>query len=205
MRDRLANYKGLIMELKPCASCGAQVSRSALACPKCGRNLAAYRSHWWALAIAAAMLFAVVVTLSEAAQAQQVYRCTGLNGETVFSQQACPDGTSGVETAAKNTPPSNGRDYIPWGDTSILSPEPERSEPKVTVVGEGYKCSDLTDQEIRTATVQKRALIGMTTAQMRKALGPPLRVNGGSHGSTQWVYPGPLYIYTEGGCVVSWN
>lgn len=193
------------MALKPCPDCRALASASAIACPKCGRNLAAYRSHWWALAIAVAMLAAVVFALSDPAQAQQIYRCVDAAGRTTFSQQACPDGTAGAEVEARNAPPSGDSDYIPWGDTATLSKPTWRLTPRVTVVGGGHKCSDLTDQEIRTATVQKRALIGMTTAQMQKALGPALRVNGGSHGSTQWVYPGHLYIYTEGGCVVSWN
>lgn len=136
---------------------------------------------------------------------QTVYRCTGPSGETVFSQQACPDGGAGEEVKTHNPPPSNGSDYIPYGDTSVLPAPRERTAPRVNVVGGGHRCSNLSSQEIRTATVQKRALIGMTTAQMTKALGPPLRVNTSSHGSTQWVYPGRLYIYTEGGCVVSWN
>lgn len=193
------------MPLKPCPDCGIQVSPSALACPKCGRNLAAYRSHIWALAIAVVMVLVIVVVMSESAHAQQIYRCSDASGRVVFSQLACPDGVAGTEVNARNVPPSGDSDYIPWGDTSILSESRERATSRVNVVGGDYKCSELTDQEIRTATVQRRALVGMTTGQMRKALGPPLRVNSGSHGSTQWVYPGSLYIYTEDGCVISWN
>ncbi|WP_350224386.1 DUF4124 domain-containing protein [Halopseudomonas bauzanensis] len=193
------------MALKPCPDCGTSVSSSAITCPKCGRNLAAYRSHWWALAILAVMVAAADFSLSTPAQAQQIYRCVGLDGHTTFSQQACPGGVTGEEVSAHNAPPSNGRDHIPYGDTSVLPPPRERTASRVNVVGGGHRCSNLSSQEIRTATVQKRALIGMTTTQMVKALGPPLRVNTSSHGSTQWVYPGRLYIYTEGGCVVSWN
>ncbi|WP_321346464.1 DUF4124 domain-containing protein [Halopseudomonas oceani] len=136
----------------------------------------------------------------------QVYRCVGADGSTVFSQQACPDGSGGDPVDARNDPPSGNSDYIPWGDVGVL---PERSSSggsRINVVGAGYQCSDLSDREIRTAIVQERALIGMNTEQLRKALGAPLRINGGSHGNDQWVYPGRLYIYVDKlGCVVSWN
>lgn len=156
-----------------------------------------------------ARMACVVVGLAAAALSApgygQVYKCVGPDGGTVFSQQACHDGAAGDPVDARNSPPSGDSDYIPWGDVSTL-PERRTGGARVTVVGGDYQCSDLSSQEIRTATVQQRALIGMNTEQLQRALGAPLRINRSYRGDDQWVYPGRLYIYVNKlGCVVSWN
>lgn len=191
------------MSLKPCPDCRAPVSPSALACPKCGRNLAAYRSHWWALAILATMLAAIAFSLSDPAHAQQIYRCADESGRVAFSQQACPDGTAGDGISAHNPPPSNGADSIPWGDVTVL-PRQERTQRQVTVVGAPKWCGPATDQEIRSAIIHNKIFVGMTAEQAVKSWGRPFRINRSSHGPDQWVY-GRKYLYIEDGCVVSWN
>lgn len=136
----------------------------------------------------------------------QVYRCFGADGSTVFSQQACHDGGASEPVRAENRPPSGDSDYTPWGDVSDLPDRQNKAGSRVNVVGSGYKCSDLSAQEIRTATVQERALIGMNIEQLTGALGSPLKIHTSSYGNNQWVYPGRLYIYVnKQGCVESWN
>ncbi|MEH6564644.1 MAG: DUF4124 domain-containing protein [Halopseudomonas sp.] len=152
------------------------------------------------------LLVVLAATLWGTSALAQVYRCAGPDGSTVFSQQACHDGGAGEPVNATNRPPSGDSDYIPWGDVSALPDRQERSSSRVNVVGGGFKCSDLSAQEIRTATVQERALIGMNTKQLQAALGSPLTINDSSYGNDQWVYPGRLYIYVnKQGCVESWN
>lgn len=192
------------MALKQCPDCGTSVSSSAITCPKCGRNLAAYRSHWWALAILAVMVAAAAFSLSTPAQAQQIYRCVGLDGRTTFSQQACPDGAAGEAVTADNPPPSNGSDYIPYGDIGSLPAPRERPAPSVNVVGGQKRCSTMSSQEIRRAIVQKKILVGMTSEEAIRSWGRPIKINRSSHGPDQWVY-GYTYLYIEDGCVVSWN
>ncbi|SDT92212.1 DUF4124 domain-containing protein [Halopseudomonas salegens] len=139
-------------------------------------------------------------------QAQPVYQCTGPNGEKVFSQIACPDGSAGTEVTVHNPPPSGDGELIPWGTPQVQSKPDTEPRARVTVVGEQRTCDiDLSAQEIRTAMVKKEVVVGMTTAEVKRALGQPLAINRSSRGDDQWVYPG-IYLYIDkDGCLVSWN
>lgn len=150
------------------------------------------------------VIFALLVLFAApACYGQTIYRCSGPGGETVFSQQACPDGTAGEGVSAHNPAPSNGADIIPWGDVTAL-PRRERAERRVTVVGAPKKCGPATDQEIRSAIIHNKIFVGMTAEQAVKSWGRPFRINRSSHGRDQWVY-NRKYLYIEDGCVVSWN
>lgn len=150
------------------------------------------------------MVLLLLLLVAPICYGQTVYRCAGPSGETVFSQQACPDGGAGEEVKAHNPPPSNGSDYIPYGDTSTLPAPRERAAPRVNVVGGQKRCSTMSSQRIRKAIVQKKVLVGMTTEEAIRSWGQPIKINRSSHGSDQWVYYS-TYLYVEDGCVVSWN
>lgn len=152
----------------------------------------------------AAVLFVMIGTMFSSAQAQQIYRCTDANGQTIFSQQACPDGGAGEKVQAHNAPPSNGAEVIPWANPPE-SPSRTRATTQVTVVGAPKKCSSISDQEIRSAIIWEKVLVGMSTDQAIKSWGRPVKINRSSSGPDQWVYPNYQYLYIEDGCVVSWN
>lgn len=156
------------------------------------------------LAALAVFLFIMMGAMFASAHAQQVYRCVDDGGNVTFSQMACPDGLAGDEVRTTNTPPSNGDDYVPWGEVSLRPAVTKEETPRVTVVGGQKECSDASAQRVRTAVVQKKVFVGMTAEQATRSWGKPLRINRSSHGSDQWVY-NSMNLYIEDGCVVSWN
>ncbi|QJD58198.1 DUF4124 domain-containing protein [Pseudomonas sp. gcc21] len=149
-----------------------------------------------------------LVFFSSGVTSQTVFRCEGPNGQTIFSQQACPDGSVGGKLSVRNDPPSGGSDYVPWADTTRSSEQAKhqlKDRAAVTVVGGGNGCSAVSDQTVRTAIVKKQIFPGMTTDQAIRSWGKPVKINRSSHGADQWVYPGHQYLYVEDGCVTSWN
>lgn len=139
------------------------------------------------------------------AAAQQVQRCVQADGTVAFTQGACQgESVESITIDAAPVHPDPQRSIPAY----TLPPRQEqpRSSSRVTVVGPDAQCErSMSDQEIRTVIVRNSFVVGMTTDEIRRSLGPPLRINRSHRGNDQWVYPGRYLYIDKAGCLVSWN
>lgn len=155
----------------------------------------------------------LLMALSPPTIAETVYRCVGPDGVMIFSHFACQDASAGEKIKIKV-----GSEGMRIADPAVPE-QPEEEDGargnggvRITVVGGAgkSKCSDASEQEIRTAVVKNQVFPGMSADDAVKSWGKPSKINRSSHGTDQWVYYrgdySAQYLYVDtAGCVKSWN
>lgn len=122
------------------------------------------------------------------AASAQIYRCPDAAGRTVIQQQPCTGGTK------MEVKPASGSD-------SALDAEAAKER----------AASNASEQQILIAIGKRQPAIGMSEANLRMAMGNPLRINRGNYsGRTrdQWIYErqdATWYVYVRDGFVSSFQ
>ncbi len=137
--------------------------------------------------IRSAKLGALLLCASGASVAQ-VYKCPDATGRTVMQQHPCAGGTK------MDVRPASG-------DDNAVDARAAKQRAS----------SNASEQQILIAIGKREPAIGMTEANLRMAMGSPLRINRGNYGGStrdQWVYERPdatWYVYVHNGLVRSFQ
>lgn len=154
---------------------------------------AARRGH---TGLVGALLAVGCLLSSTGAFPQSVYQCPGPNGQKVFQQAPCTDGTR-----------VNAKPVPKMGGSMLGTPQQHRM---AVDSARQQEAIERRETKVRIAIQQRRVLMGMTESELRAALGAPVETNVGVHGggtriTKQWVYRqknGDFnYVYTTDGIV----
>lgn len=146
------------------------------------------------------LLCVIAASLCASANAATVYKCTGENGKTTFSDRPCADGG---EVVTKTAP-------RPSGDgPSIKLADPAKVPPVQRTRRTYNHCGELTQVDIVHANSRGQVILGMTAEDVRNSWGSPRQINRSADGE-QWVYPldeyRSRYLYIDNyGCFTYWN
>lgn len=149
-------------------------------------------------------LVLLLAGISASAGAQSVYRCT-INGRAVFQDRPCaaaPSEKVDVRPGAVVNPGGDRPEGTPW-DAYLQQVEQDKAV-------QAEKLSHARAAEQRNIeSMRGKVMVGMTTAQVRRAWGAPSTINRSSYGSEQWVYRSgrskAQYVYVEDGVVTAWQ
>lgn len=150
------------------------------------------------------LLFIAVVVALPPAQAATVYKCTGSDGKTTFSDRPC------AADAQELTVRDNriGGSFTPseeWTDNRERNrkvDEINRRYDQAIRQIEAGPCKSFSSTELRTMTIRNQVVVGMTGSDAARAWGAPTRVNGSQH-AYHWNKGGSSYFYLDQGCVSS--
>lgn len=143
--------------------------------------------------------FCLISLPSQVTQAQNIYKCTDQDGQTLYSDQACPKKAPGKLIKLKA--PSYSKKT--WQEKQAA----EKARLAKIIKTELNKCGNFSYDYIVTKG-RWFAEVGMSKNEVEYIMGKTYRKNKRSSGFEQWVYRvgyGAHYIYFQNDCVVSWQ
>lgn len=147
---------------------------------------------------------AVLLALSAPTQAQ-VFRCSGAEGNAIFSDTPCGENAKAIQLRNNHI---GGRFNQNLPNSEVVSPkQKEKNSEPSDDASELETCRFINSTDLRRYLIKNQVVEGMTREHVRSAFGNPPETYGGPQ--EVWIYQtryyGALYeltyVYFKDGCV----